>query len=160
MYALHNNGIKGPLWNIVRKLNMNLKATIKTKDGPTRPINIKDSIRQGGVLSVLMYALLMDEIAKEIEKASKGCIIKGTNRKVGCLLWMDDVVLFSETDKELQEMLNITYEVAKKYHIEFGKDKSKVMTTDKKNSTQFHLGDMNMEKTETYKYLGETVHNK
>ena len=160
MYALHNNGIQGPIWNTIRKLNMNLKATIKTKDGPTRPIKIKDSIRQGGVLSVLMYALLMDEIAKELEKENKGCIIKGTDRKVGCLLWMDDVVLFSETDKEMQEMLDITYKVAKKYHIEFGKDKSKIMTTDKKNETQFHLGDMKMDKTETYKYLGETIHNK
>ena len=42
------------------------KAKIKTKDGMTREINIKDSIRQGGVLSVLKYATVMDEIAKEI----------------------------------------------------------------------------------------------
>ncbi len=34
------------------------------------------------------------------------------------------------------------------------------MTTVKKNSKEFHLGDMNMDKTETYKYLGETIHNK
>ncbi len=48
MYALHKNGLKGPLWNIVRKLNQGLKARIKTKDRPTREINIKDSIRQEG----------------------------------------------------------------------------------------------------------------
>jgi hypothetical protein len=54
MYAMHNSGLRGPLWNTVRKLNMNLKAEIKTKDGMTRPINIKDSIRQGGVLSVIL----------------------------------------------------------------------------------------------------------
>ena len=57
LFALHNNGVTGPLWNIIRKANLGLTAIIKTKDGPTREIKITDSIRQGGVLSVLMYAL-------------------------------------------------------------------------------------------------------
>ena len=48
-----------------KKLNENLTATIHTKHWPTRKIRIKDSIRQGGVLSVLQYALLMDEITKD-----------------------------------------------------------------------------------------------
>ena len=72
MYALHNNGVIGPTWNIIRKLNQGLKAKIKTKDGITREINIKDSIRQGGVLSVLQCATVMDEIAKEIQKTNIG----------------------------------------------------------------------------------------
>ena len=36
VYALHNNGVIGPTWNIIRKLNQGLKAKIKTKDGITR----------------------------------------------------------------------------------------------------------------------------
>jgi hypothetical protein len=104
-----------------------------------------------------MYAILMDEIAKELEHRNKGCIITGTNRKVGCLLWMDDVVLCSETEKEMQEMLNITHTIAKKYHIVFGKEKSKIMTNKKTCDTKFYLGNMEMEKTDTYKYLGETI---
>ena len=73
-------------WNIIRKLNQGLKAKIKTKDGITREINIKDSIRQGGVLSVLQYATVMDEIAKEIQKTNIGIEIPGSNTKIGCLL--------------------------------------------------------------------------
>ena len=40
----------------------------KAYDGPTRDIKIKDSIRQGGVLSVLQYIMLLDEINKEITR--------------------------------------------------------------------------------------------
>ena len=47
-------------------MNENLTAEIKTRHGNTRKIKIKDSIRQGGVLSVTLYALLMDEINKDI----------------------------------------------------------------------------------------------
>ena len=160
MYALNKNGLKGPIWNIVRKLNLNLKGVIKTKDGPTRTIAIQDSIRQGGVLSVLMYALLMDEIAKELKRQDKGCPLPPTNEKIGCLLWMDDVVLLSENDKELQEMLDITNNIAKRYHIVFGKEKSKIMTTNKKNKTTFRLGNTELEKTDKYKYLGEIINEK
>ena len=42
MYALHNNRVIGPTWNIIRKLKQGPKAKIKTKDGITREINIKD----------------------------------------------------------------------------------------------------------------------
>ena len=35
-------------------------------------ITIKDSIRQGCVLSVIEYATLMDEITKEIQEREKG----------------------------------------------------------------------------------------
>ena len=160
MYALHKNGLTGPLWNIVRKLNTNLKANIKTKDGMTDPITIKDSIRQGGVLSVMMYALVMDEIAKKLNEEEQGCKIPGSDKKVGCLLWMDDVVLMNETPQGLQEMLTTTNIVAKKYHIHFGKEKSKIMTTDKNKTHTFYLGNMQLEYTETYKYLGESLHYK
>jgi hypothetical protein len=109
-------------------MNQNLKATIKTKDGPTRPISKKDSIRQGGVLSGILYALLMDEIAKEIAKENKGCTLLNHIDKLGCLLWMDDVVLISEQKEEIQELLKITDKIAGKYHLEFGQEKSKYMT--------------------------------
>ena len=51
-----------------KKLDENLTTRIQTKYGSTRNIKIKDSIRQGGVLSILLYALLMDEISKEQRK--------------------------------------------------------------------------------------------
>ncbi len=46
------------------KLNENLTATIKAKYGYPRNIQIRDSIRQGGVLSVIEYTNMMDDILK------------------------------------------------------------------------------------------------
>ena len=61
LYNMYNRGVQGATWNMIRKLNQNLKAEVKTKHGNTRSITIKDSIRQGGVLSVMMYSAMMDE---------------------------------------------------------------------------------------------------
>ena len=38
----------------------------------TREMNVKDSIRQGGVLCVVEYANLIDEIAKQIKHENTG----------------------------------------------------------------------------------------
>ena len=162
MYALHNNGVIGPTWNIIRKLNQGLKAKIKTKDGITREINIKDSIRQGGVLSVLQYATVMDEIAKEIQKTNIGIEVPGSNTKIGCLLWMDDVLLMAENEKDLQTLLNITVNTANKYHIVFGEEKSKIMIMNSKKELKntMKLGNMTLKTTENYKYLGEIINHK
>ena len=68
LHALHRNGVKGKNLILIKKLNSNLRARIHTRHGLTREIKIKDSIRQGGVLFVIEYATLIDEIAKELKK--------------------------------------------------------------------------------------------
>ena len=65
-----------------------------------KKITIKDSIRQGCVLSVIEYATLMNEITKEIQEREKG--IKMENGEtLANLLWMDDVALIHEETKQL-----------------------------------------------------------
>ncbi len=88
--------------------------------------------------------------------------LPNTNSKIGDLLWVDDVALLSTDEKQLQEMLDITDKTAKKYRIEFGKEKSKVLKIGKKGeqNPKFKLGDMELDLTETYEYLGETINNK
>ena len=160
MYVLQKQGIKSKLWNIIKELNKNLTATVETKYGNTRPIKMKDNIRQGGVLSVIMYATLMDEIAKEVDKRKLG-VDMGNDSKIGCLLWMDDVAFISRTKAELQEMLDIAHNISIKYRIKFGREKSKIMRIGKKLPKEvFHLGEMKLEYCEKYKYLGCTLNSK
>jgi hypothetical protein len=71
---------------------------------------------------------------------------------------MDDVVLMAETEDELQGMLNTTKRIADKYHIVFGKEKSKILILNKKKQDHnLKLGEMELETTEKYKYLGEII---
>ena len=113
MYVMHKEGIRDRHWKIIKKLNENITAKIKTKHGKTREIHIKDSIRQGGVLSVLEYGLLMDEINKDLEKKPLGIEIDNKGTRVPCLLWVDDVVLMATSNEELQEMLESTNHTTK-----------------------------------------------
>ena len=160
MYVMEKEGIKDATWTMIRKLNEDLKAQVETKYGVTREITMKDNIRQGGVLSVAMYAVLMDEIAKEIEKKEMGVKIT-QDKKIGCLLWMDDVVLISEKKTEMQEMLNVVHSMATRYRLKFGAEKSKIMRIGKtQGPADMSLGDMKLEECKKYKYLGVIISEK
>ena len=153
MYVMHKNGLKDSLWQVVKNLNKNLTAKLQTKFGLTRDMKIKDSIRQGGVLSVVQYALLIDEINKEIQKFGLGHEIEGLAEIIAfCLLWMDDVALIAFEPNNLQKMLDITNETANRYHVEFGEPKSKILKIGKdKKITEFHLGETVLIETDQYK---------
>ena len=160
MYVLHKEGINNKLWLLVKNLNTNLKTTILTKHGPTRKITIKDSIRQGGVLSVVLYALMMDEISKEIAKTNLGIEIPNTNHRIPTLLWMDDVLLMENETPKSQELLDTTHDVSQRYHVEFGMPKTKYLRASKrKTPIELKIGERPIEEATKYTYLGE-VNNK
>ena len=163
MEVLYKQGLTDNHWTIVKKLNENLTAKIQTKYGYTRMIQILDSIRQGGVLSTTMYGAIMDEVSKELEKEKQGIIISENGAEKGSLLWVDDVFLIA-MEGELQKPLDITDEISSKYHIEYGKPKSNslpIKTSKKKiKEKAYSLGEMELERTDKYKYLGYIQNSK
>ena len=103
----------------------------------------------------------MDEIAKELGEDKENIITIGDKNMPGCLLWMDDVVLIHHDKHIMQNMIDTTNEIANRYRIQFGQEKSKIMIVGKdKNDDKFKLGQMPLQKTDKYKYLGVTLNNK
>ena len=73
---------------------------------------------------------------------------------------MDGRCSINKNKNELQKMLDITDQIAKRYHIKFGQEKSQTITIGKTPETPFKLGQMYLENVTTYKYLGTTINNK
>ena len=68
--------------------------------------------------------------------------------------------LINNNAQEMQKMLDITNEISSRYCIVFGKEKSKVIKMGSSVQTELKLGDMEIEETDKYKYLGEIINNK
>ena len=161
MYILQKRGITSNLWRLVKELNSNLLTTIQTKHGPTRKIKITDSIRQGGVLSVTMYALMMDETNKALMETDLDVKIPSTDTVVPCLLWMDDVVLAETKMDRAQKQLDIANHTSLKYHVEYGMAKTKYLRIGKPGPPiTLNLGNQTLEETDKYTYLGEINNRK
>ena len=57
-------------------------------------------------------------------------------------------------------MLDTTNEIAKRYRIKFGSEKSQILTiNEKRGHTETKMGDQVLDQTETYKYLGISINN-
>ena len=125
---LWKKGPKGKIWRIMYKLNTNLTAKIKTKHGYTRAIDIIDSIRQGGPLSGLQFASMIDDAELELLKAELG--ISYDDIIIASLLLLDDITILTESIEELQKALDIIYNFASLNRFSFTYDKCKAMVFD------------------------------
>lgn len=169
---LWKKGIRGKMWRLMDKLNTNLTAQIKTRFGPTRPIQITESLRQGGVLSGPEFASLIDLCETVLQDLEMG--IPLGDDTIATLLLMDDIVLTADSAEQLQEMLNIMDTFANKWHLVFNQQKSKIMIVKRpsiyepnhtsrlqkrpsKKTNTWKLGQLTLDETSEYTYLGEVL---
>jgi hypothetical protein len=61
-------GVKGKVWRLVRELNENLTARVKTKHGLTRKINREMGGKQGGRLMPTIFAKMTDMVEEEAQR--------------------------------------------------------------------------------------------
>ena len=164
LHCMHNRGVEGKLWCLVKELNTNLEVTIQTKYGPTEPVQMGGSLGQGKLLSGPLFDGKMDMIPMEAEEQELGIKIgdqENGEETIGVFLWRDDVILLSDEPEGLQKMLNIADDVAKKNLMEYGEDKSEIMIIGKNDvRPTFTLGEITLRHTDKYKYLGTTLNSK
>ena len=156
MHTLWQNQIRGKIWRIVRKLNENLTAQCRTNHGISRKIEIKGSLRQGGVLSVTEFAKMMDNLSQEL--ITKGYGVKYGNCTIPALLLVDDVAILADNEKDMNSMLSTLDEFRKKHRLSLGEKKSQIMIVNKKRE-RVENREYEIEETDTNTYLGEIITN-
>ena len=72
---------------------------------------------------------------------------------------MGNVVLLHTDKNQMQQMLNTAHDIASRYRIKFGTEKSKVLVTGKEKA-EFKIDDLPIEESNIYKYLDNTINNK
>ena len=158
-HILWDSGIKGKMWRVMKKLNSDLTTSILTKYGYTRHIKIMQGIRQGGVLSVPEFAILIDHLEHDLKDSELG--IQYGPLLISSLLLMDDIVLLSDSPEGLQQMLNILNKFVTRWHLVINPKKSKVLIFNKQKTSKvapnnsWSVGEINIQEESTYKYLGE-----
>jgi len=62
-------------------------------------------VRQGGVLSPVLFAVFMDTLIERLRRLGLGCRI--SDQFYGCLLYADDILLLSHSANAMRRMLMI-----------------------------------------------------
>ena len=84
---------------------------------------ICNGVKQGGVLSPILFCVYLDGLLKLLSDAKVGCFIGTTF--VGALAFADDLVLLAPTAGAMRRMLSVCDRYATEYAIVFNAKKSK-----------------------------------
>ena len=115
-------------------------------------------VRQGCSLSPTLFNMYINDLAVLLEQsATPGLTLNHTEVKF--LLYADDLVLLSPTEKGLQQHLDLLEQYCQNWALTVNPNKSKVMIFQKKARSQesrymFNLGDAALDQTLSYDYLG------
>ena len=72
LHHLFRSGINGKTWRIIRYFYTNPRAQVRSGNGLSEVINLERGVRQGSVLSPLLFLLVMDSLLIDLAHAEAG----------------------------------------------------------------------------------------
>jgi exonuclease III len=88
-------------------------------------ISVQNGVKQGNVLSPILFNVYMDELLSRLKQKPFGCHIDSLY--VGAICYADDLTLVSPSIQGLQEMIHICEQFGLEYGVKFNDTKSKAM---------------------------------
>ena len=125
----------------------------------TDSFNVFNDMKQGGVLSPVLFCIYPDAMLEHLRLSGYGCSI-GLHF-TGALAYADDVVLLSPTYNELKRMSEICLQYAKEYDILFNAAKSQFIVFDNGKSDEtisFGFGGAELHQCSQVNHLGHQLH--
>ena len=124
-------------------------TSVRTNDGNTDYFPIEIGLHQGSALSPYLFALVMDEVTRDIQ----GDI-------PWCMLFADDVVLVDESQAGVNRKVELWRQTLESKGFRVSRIKTEYMRCDFGNAT--HEGDVSFEcqvvpRKDTFCYLGSTL---
>jgi hypothetical protein len=93
------------------------KAEVHWKDSYSDQFLVRNGVRQGAILSPILFCFYMNDLFKLLRDARTGCYIG--NYFAGAMGYADDLLMLCPSRKGLQEMINIAEKYAKDHKISF-----------------------------------------
>ena len=155
--VLKEAGIDRSDIRIITHLYWAQTAEVKISGQASDQIQIKKGVRQGCVLSPLLFNIYSEAVFREaLTEASGGVIVNG--KIINNLRYADDTVLLASSEAELQLMVEAVAHYSARWGLFMNIAKTKVMVFAKSPKRATILVDgSQVEQVESYRYLGALV---
>ena len=154
-YKMLTCGIGGNFLAIIQNMYADVSYFVKLDKGLTENILSNSGVKQGCVLSPLLFNLFLHDFPGIFDDECDA-VLCGT-LKMNCLMFADDLVLFSESAPGLQNCLNKLNTYTKKWNLKVNINKTQVGVFKKGGKKlkhlYFYLGTEEIENVQNY-YLG------
>ena len=95
---------------------------IKWNECYSKTFRASNGVRQGGIISPVLFNLYMDKLITQLKREDIGCHIG--NKFIGCLCYADDLTLLSPSIKMLQRMIQICESFGIEYGVSYNSSKT------------------------------------
>ena len=119
-----------------------------------------NGVKQGGVMSPLLFIVYIDEMLCRLQNCGHGCYIG--NNFYGALGYADDVILLSPTAGGMRHLLHVCAQYGKEYNVLFNPDKTKLIYVNNLNYTmmpKIHFMDNVISVVDYDNHLGVPIGN-
>ena len=135
------------------------KIHVKWSDALSDEFPVSNGVKQGGILSPVLFAVYMDVLINRLRSSGLGCHVG--NKWIGCLAYADDVALLCPSKAGLQKMLDISMSFAYEYNMTFNGSKSQFLVFSNKvcleNSVYLKVNNDYLFNVNKAKYLGNII---
>jgi hypothetical protein len=155
--VLKADGLPSKLVALIQTLYANTKCQIRAYGGLSDRFCIKSGVRQGALLSPLLFNILIDWVLRNSLREHRGveCLHGG-----GCVTdldYADDLGILAESESELQDMVDKIIATGGKVGLKINASKTKVLSSCCPQPA-IRIGNDTLENVTSFKYLGCQVY--
>ena len=122
---LCNKGLCPLICRMLCYLYTNQTVSVKWGSKISRPVSVTNGVKQGGILSPVLFTLYMDTLFAQLKSSGSGCHIGNTF--MGAVGYADDVALLAPSLQALHKMLGICDSFGNDYSVLFNIEKYQLL---------------------------------
>ena len=154
--ALKQFGIPSKIINIIRVIYKEYKCQVIHEGKITKPFNVKTGVRQGCLLSPIIFIMVLDGVMRKSTKKPRGIQWSLTER-LEDIDFADDLCLMSHRLIDMKEKMEELSKEGKKVGLKINESKTKEMRINSKNQEELLVDGKVIEQVEQFQYLGSLV---
>lgn len=153
-HKLFHFGIRGCTWRLLKQWYSSSSCCVLWKGQLSCSITLSQGVKQGAILSPLLYSIFVDDLLVALENSGLGIHIG--DLYCGAPMYADDLALAASAPEELQAMLNMVAHYAHTWRYRLNPSKSCIMVVGRRKPPNFvfHLDGIPLETSQEYTHLG------
>lgn len=155
---LEDVGIDDKDLRVITNLYWNQSAHISVEGETSDEVEIKRGVRQGCILSPMLFNLYSEQIFREaLEEVDHGILLNG--ERFNNIRYADDTIIIADSFEGLQELMANVTSISYKFGLELNAKKTKYMVISK-NQIPYQplvIGNQRIERVASITYLGTSL---